>query len=376
MLQKSIEAYTANRKEYLERMASADQPGNETPKNNKPAFDLLLTRLDQTGLSWLSPFLCLFAGYHVQENFTIITRAYLLPLIAFFLFLVVWQIVAKNAVVRTGTLPGPIQVAQEAKALWDEYVQEGEKEKEFYAKQAAIKAKMLERFPDKEWKDRAYAGKDTFIDQIFTSLYTVFFGFLIASVIAVPMGLICGMSQTVYHSINPLIQIFKPVSPLAWLPIVMILVSAWYNPEEPMFEKAFLSSAIVVALCSLWPTLINTANGVVNMDQDHLNVAKVLKLGWFEKTFKIVIPAALPYIFTGLRLSLSIGWMVLIAAEMLAQNPGLGKFVWDMFQNGSSQTLAQIMVAVFTIGIIGFMLDRVMISLQKFASYEPNLEVR
>jgi nitrate/nitrite transport system permease protein len=95
----------------------------------------------------------------------------------------------------------------------------------------------------------------------------------------------------------------------------------------------------------------------------------VLKLGWFQKVFKIVLPAALPFIFTGLRLSLGVGWMVLIAAEMLAQNPGLGKFVWDMFQNGSSQTLARIMVAVFTIGFIGFGLDRIMLAFQKAVSF-------
>jgi nitrate/nitrite transport system permease protein len=375
MLQKTIESYTQTRREYLNRV-TASEPKEEKPNDSKPAFELLLTRLDHVGLGWINPILCFLSWHEPRQNFDIICRAYLLPFVAFAVFLIAWSIVAKNAVVRTGTLPGPIQVVQEAKALWDEHVQEGIKEKEFYAKQEEMKAKYIERFPGKEWKERAYAGKDTFIDQIFTSLYTVFFGFMIASIIAVPLGLICGMSQTFYTSVNPLIQIFKPVSPLAWLPMVMILVSAWYNPAEPMFEKAFLSSAIVVALCSLWPTLINTANGVVNMDKDYMNVAHVLKLGWFEKTFKIVIPAALPYIFTGLRLSLSIGWMVLIAAEMLAQNPGLGKFVWDMFQNGSSQTLAQIMVAVFTIGFIGFALDRIMIALQRYASYETNAEVR
>lgn len=375
MLQKTIDAYTANRREYKQRLMKI-QDQAEKPKDDKPAFDLLLKRLEQYKLGWVNPYLCFFSWHEPWQNFDIISRTFLLPMMAFVMFLVVWTIVAKNAVVRTGTMPGPIEVAHEAKALWDEYLLEGQKEKEFYIQQEELKVKMLARFPDKEWVERSYAGKDTFIDQIFTSLYTVFFGFMIASCVAVPLGLICGMSQTVYRSINPLIQIFKPVSPLAWLPMVMILVSAWYNPPEPMFEKAFLSSAIVVALCSLWPTLINTANGVVNISQDHMNIAKVLKLGWFEKTFKIVIPAALPFIFTGLRLSLSIGWMVLIAAEMLAQNPGLGKFVWDMFQNGSSQTLAQIMVAVFTIGIIGFILDRIMISLQRLASYEQNLEVR
>ncbi|MBI1390798.1 MAG: ABC transporter permease subunit [bacterium] len=344
--------------------------------NEAPKFDWWLNRFERVGLGWINPFLCIAARRDVRRNLDQIIRTYLLPLLAFALFLFVWSIVAQNAVVRTGTLPGPYQVYEEAVNLWNEHVEEGVKEREFYAKQDELKARYLQRFPDREWVEHGYAGKDTFIDQIFTSLYTEFFGFMIASVIAVPIGLLCGMSQTIYQSLNPLIQIFKPVSPLAWLPMVMIMVSAWYNPSDPMFEKAFLSSAIVVALCSLWPTLINTANGVVNIDQDYLNVAKVLKLGWFEKTFKIVIPAALPYIFTGLRLSLGIGWMVLIAAEMLAQNPGLGKFVWDMFQNGSSKTLAQIMVAVFTIGIIGFLLDRIMIAIQRWASYEPNVEIR
>jgi nitrate/nitrite transport system permease protein len=125
-----------------------------------------------------------------------------------------------------------------------------------------------------------------------------------------------------------------------------------------------------VALCSLWPTLVNTAIGVHAIDKDHLNVARVLGLDWPTKVRRIVIPSALPYIFAGLRISLGVGWMVLIAAEMLAQNPGLGKFVWDMFQNGSSATLARIMVAVFTIGIIGFLLDRIMILLQNAVSYQ------
>ena len=106
-----------------------------------------------------------------------------------------------------------------------------------------------------------------------------------------------------------------------------------------------------------------------NIDKDLMNVSKVLQLGWWKTVTKIVLPSALPLIFTGLRLSLGVGWMVLIAAEMLAQNPGLGKFVWDEFQNGSSQSLGKIMVAVFTIGIIGFMLDRIMLTLQKYFSY-------
>ena len=153
---------------------------------------------------------------------------------------------------------------------------------------------------------------------------------------------------------NPFVQIFKPVSPLAWLPIVTLIISAAIVHNDGLFSKSFLISAITVTLCSLWPTLINTALGVASIDTDLLAVSRVLKLPTHTTITKLVLPSALPFIFTGLRLSLGVGWMVLIAAEMLAQNPGLGKFVWDEFQNGSSQSLAKIMVAVLVIGIIGF----------------------
>ena len=168
---------------------------------------------------------------------------------------------------------------------------------------------------------------------------------------------------------NPFIQIFKPISPLAWLPLVTMVVSALYVKPNEMFPKSFVISAITVSLCSLWPTLINTALGVASLDKDYINVSRVLRLGYFTKIYKVVIPASLPYIFTGLRISLGVGWMVLIASEMLAQNPGLGKFVWDEFQNGSSESLARILVAVFTIGIIGFILDRVMVMLQSAVNF-------
>ncbi len=283
--------------------------------------------------------------------------------------------VAKNVKVSFGSIPGPFAVWAEAGQMWSEHVAERREESTFYVNERSKKVGYLAKFPDRTYPVRKYAGPPTYIDQIFTSLKTVFVGFLIASAIAIPIGVLSGLSKSFMAAINPFIQIFKPVSPLAWLPIVMIMVSALYNPKDPLFEKSFLSSAIVVALCSLWTTLINTAIGVVSIDKDHINVARVLKLGWWQKIRKIVIPSALPYIFTGLRLSLGVGWMVLIAAEMLAQNPGLGKFVWDMFQNGSSTTLARIMVAVFTIGIIGFALDRLMIMAQQFVSYDKSRAV-
>jgi nitrate/nitrite transport system permease protein len=170
-------------------------------------------------------------------------------------------------------------------------------------------------------------------------------------------------------ALNPLIQVFRPVSPLAWLPIVTLIVSALYvTTGDALFQKSFLVSAITVTLCSLWPTLINTAVGVTSVDRDLLNVSRVLQLPWTTKVRRIVVPSALPYIFTGMRLSLGVGWMVLIAAEMLAQNPGLGKFVWDEFQNGSQESLSRIMVAVVAIGLIGFLLDRMMLGLQQLVT--------
>ncbi len=213
-----------------------------------------------------------------------------------------------------------------------------------------------------------WSGTPTFIDQILTSLKTVAFGFVLASLVAVPVGLIAGLSKTFNAAINPIVQIMKPVSPLAWLPIVTMVVSASITSADPMLAKSFVISAITVMLCSLWPTLINTAVGVASIDKDLLNVGRVLRLSWTAKLTKLVLPSAVPYIFTGMRLSLGVGWMVLIAAEMLAQNPGLGKFVWDEFQNGSEKSLARIMVAVVVIGLIGFVLDRIMGAVQSYAS--------
>jgi nitrate/nitrite transport system permease protein len=290
------------------------------------------------------------------------------PALAFGVFVLLWSQAAARVETPIGALPGPASVLEAAGGLLAEHAAERARAAEFEARMAEKRAAALAA--GESWKERSYAGKPTYLDQIATSLRTVFTGFLIASAVAVPLGVLCGTSTIFYAALNPLIQLFRPVSPLAWLPIVMILVSALYTSTDPWFEKSFLSSAITVALCSLWPTLVNTALGVSSIERDHLNVARVLRLSWPVRLRRIIVPSALPWIFTGLRLSLGVGWMVLIAAEMLAQNPGLGKFVWDMFQNGSSQTLAQILVAVFTIGGIGFALDRVMLLLQRWVSHD------
>ena len=236
--------------------------------------------------------------------------------------------------------------------------------------------RLATRNPDATIKVRSYPGKPTFFDQILTSLITVAAGFLIANLIAIPLGIFCGLSNAVYKAMNPVIQVFKPVSPLAWLPLVTMVVSATYTADDPLFQKAFLNSAITVALCCLWPTLINTTVGVASIDRDLVNVSRVMALSPMVHVRKIVLPASVPMIFTGLCLSLATGWMVLIAAEMLAQNPGLGKFVWDEFQNGSSNSLGRIMVAVLTIGFIGFLLDKFMLLIQARVSWDKQAVLR
>jgi len=291
------------------------------------------------------------------------------PLIALVIFLWLWSATASRIETSLGVVPGPAQVAAQAKALWEDHFAERARRVAFYERQEKRNQELLAEDPKAEIRVVKWTGKATYLDQIVTSLQTVFTGFLLATLVAVPIGILCGSSRIVQAALNPMIQVFRPVSPLAWLPIVTLIVSAAYSTSAtPMFEKSFLVSAITVTLCSLWTTLLNTAIGVTSVDRDLVNVGRVLQLPWATRVRKIVLPSALPYIFTGMRLSLGVGWMVLIAAEMLAQNPGLGKFVWDEFQNGSSDSLGRIMVAVFTIGIIGFALDRVMLVAQQLAA--------
>jgi nitrate/nitrite transport system permease protein len=325
--------------------------------------------LDILGLGFFVPLLRIAAGEAVRPQLRELWRTFAIPVLAMLLFLTAWGVLAPTVKTSLGVLPGPVQVWRQAETLWADHLAARAKRQAFYERQEKRNAAILAKNPGAQVRIRPYTGAPTYLDQIVTSLETVFTGFIIATVLAVPLGVMCGLSQTFNTAINPLVQIFKPVSPLAWLPIVTMVVSALYVSNDPIFPKSFVISAITVTLCSLWPTLINTATGVASIDRDLINVGRVLRLSWYGKIVKIVLPSSLPLIFTGLRLSLGVGWMVLIAAEMLAQNPGLGKFVWDEFQNGSSASLSRIMVAVFTIGAIGFLLDRIMLALQASVTY-------
>jgi len=330
---------------------------------------------EMTGLNWFVPLANLCAGKHPGQQIGKLVNMIGVPLVAFLIYLFVWSTAASSIVTSLGTLPGPSDAWSQFGTLLDEHSSERVKAEKFYDRQAQKNIKRLAE-GKVEKPIRNWTGKPTFFDQIATSIKTVLTGFIAASLIAIPLGIACGLSSTLNRGLNPLIQIFRPVSPLAWLPIVTMIVSAVYTSEDPMMSKSFVTSAITVTLCSLWPTLINTSTGVASIDKDLINVSRVLQLNWLTKVYKVVIPASLPMIFTGLRLSLGVGWMVLIAAEMLAQNPGLGKFVWDEFQNGSSNSLARILVAVFTIGIIGFILDRIMLSVQLMCSHDKSIDIR
>ncbi len=316
------------------------------------------------GFSFITPVIKLIKGEDPKTQLLEIWRGLGVPLLAIGAFVLLWSAGASQVKTSLGVIPGPTAVLEQFGALVDDHNRMRDKEAAFFERQDARNAKFIEQGKPERVKERSFTGKPTYFDQIWTSLQTVFFGFLIATLIAVPLGIFSGLSPTFNAAMSPLIQIFKPVSPLAWLPIVTMVVSGVYLTPAEWMPKSFLISAVTVTLCSLWPTLINTALGVASIDKDLMNVAKVLQLKQRDTIFKLVIPSSLPLIFTGLRLSLGVGWMVLIAAEMLAQNPGLGKFVWDEFQNGSSVSLARIIVAVLTIGVIGFGLDRIMYTLQ------------
>lgn len=354
-------------------------PDNLSARNKEARRAVWFTRINKAdawfsvlGLAWVTPLLKAAAGDNPRAQMRDAWRLLGVPLLSIAVFLMLWSAMAPRVVTSLGAIPGPVAVWEEAKGLHQDAVVKWKKEAVFEERLAQRNQKLIEAGKSDQVKDIAFTGAPTYYGQIWTSIRTVFFGFLVASVVAIPLGIAAGLSPTANAALNPLIQIFKPVSPLAWLPIVTMVVSAVYATNDGFFSKSFLVSAITVTLCSLWPTLINTALGVASIDRDLVSVSRVLKMGPYAKITKLVLPSALPLIFTGLRLSLGVGWMVLIAAEMLAQNPGLGKFVWDEFQNGSSQSLARIIVAVLTIGIIGFMLDRVMFALQSFFTFSEN----
>ena len=178
------------------------------------------------------------------------------------------------------------------------------------------------------------------------SLLRVARGFLLGVVIGTPLGFLLGVSKGIARMLDPIIQVLRPISPLAWLPLGLIL-----------FQKSEPAALFAIAVCSMWPTVINTMAGVRAIPQEYWNVAKVLRLSRFTTFTKIVVPATLPYMFTGYRLSLGIAWLVIVASEMLTGTPGVGGFLWQEY---NSLIYAHILLCIITIGVVGFLLDRMM----------------
>jgi nitrate/nitrite transport system permease protein len=192
------------------------------------------------------------------------------------------------------------------------------------------------------------------------SLKLVAQGYFIALVLGVPLGFCLGLSKTFTKCFDPIIQILRPVSPLAWLPLGMVLffkTKMTFPGTTYTYAATDFAALFTIAVCSMWPTVLNTAVGVRAIPQDYLNVAKVLKLSRRKTLLKVLLPATLPYMFTGFRLSLGIAWLVIVAAEMLIGRPGIGGFLWQQY-NASAYT--HIILCILTIGIVGYVLDRLM----------------
>ena len=178
------------------------------------------------------------------------------------------------------------------------------------------------------------------------SLLRVGKGYLLAIAIGTPLGFLLGLSRPFRETFDPIIQFLRPISPLAWLPLGLVV-----------FQRSEPAAIFAIALCAMWPTVINTAVGVRSINQDYLNVGRVLKLSRLKMLTRIVVPASLPYVFTGYRLSLGLAWLVIVAAEMLTGTPGVGGFLWQEY---NSLVYSHILLAIVTIGVIGFALDRLM----------------
>jgi nitrate/nitrite transport system permease protein len=241
-----------------------------------------------------------------------------LPLLGLGVMLLIWTILS-TTVARD--LPSPIQTWEESKLyILNPFFKDGEMNQ------------GIARFA-------------------FLSLVRVTKGFLLAILIGTPLGFLLGLSAFFHRTFDPVIQILRPISPLAWLPLGLVI----FRQSEP-------AAIFTIALCAMWPTVINTAVGVRSISPEYLNVGKVLKLTWIKTLRRIIIPSSLPYVFTGYRLSLGLAWLVIVASEMLTGAPGVGGFLWQEY---NSLVYSHILLSIITIGIIGFGLDRLMSAVER-----------
>jgi len=191
--------------------------------------------------------------------------------------------------------------------------------------------------------------------QLGYSIVRVLVGYLLAALVAVPVGFLIGMSPTVYRALDPFIQVLKPISPLAWMPLALFTL-----------KDSSVSAIFVIFICSLWPMMINTAFGVASVRKEWLNVARTLEVGALRTAFRVILPAAAPTIMTGMRISIGIAWLVIVAAEMLVGGTGIGYFVWNEWNNLS---ITNILTAILAIGLVGMCLDLMLARLTKLVTF-------
>lgn len=191
--------------------------------------------------------------------------------------------------------------------------------------------------------------------QLIYSIIRVMAGYFLAVLVAVPLGFVVGMSPVIYKALDPYIQVLKPVSPLAWMPLALFVI-----------QDSVLSSVFVIFICSIWPILINTAFGVASVKKDWVNVAKTLEMSKLKTAFKVILPAAAPTIFTGMRISIGISWLVIVAAEMLVGGTGIGYYVWNEWNN---LDLASVVFSILMIGVVGMLLDLALARVGKLFTY-------
>ena len=244
----------------------------------------------------------------------------------------------------------------ERQAAGDEYAKllgKGAKKSEGFPTPAQIGETIVKNLSE-PFYDRGPNDKGIGI-QLAHSLARVGLGYLLAILLAVPLGFVIGMSPLIYRALDPFIQVLKPISPLAWMPIALYTI-----------KDSSISGVFVIFICSVWPMLINTAYGVAAVRRDWLNVAKTLEVKPLRRAFAVILPAAAPTILTGMRISMGIAWLVIVAAEMLVGGTGIGYFVWNEWNN---LNLANVIFAILMIGVVGMVLDLAIGRLQKLVTY-------
>lgn len=274
---------------------------------------------------------------------TLNTRAALLSFVLFFGFLLAWHVgvqgtkqvvdmdpeyarlMGATATHGASAMPGPLDVG------------------------AQIWRHLKEPFYDRGPNDKGVGI------QVAYSLGRVLIGYLLAVLVALPVGFLIGMSPLMSRALDPFIQVLKPISPLAWMPLALYTI-----------KDSSISAIFVIFICSVWPMVINTAFGVASVRKEWLNVARTLEAPPLRKAFTIILPAAAPTIVTGMRISIGIAWLVIVAAEMLVGGTGIGYFVWNEWNNLS---LTNVIIAILVIGVIGMILDQTLAAFQRMLTY-------